>query len=209
MYTCTRRVTIVLASDCSSKTTGRTMTSTMALTILHNRLSTAELNSSSSHVALVRITMRLIPCTSTVRHRKSKSTTASSTREKATQRSQPLFNAEVSPSHASRASAQCVRRDCIRYFYQISDLSETAFVVISGGNPGYGTTTAAGKARRQASSQDMRFRIGVNPHGSHRPVPDNTLLYAGQSLHSQFPDYKYTKKTIPRAPASPRPPNWA
>jgi len=66
-------------------------------------------------------------------------------------------------------------------------------VVISGGNPGDGTTTAAGKARRQASSQDMRFRIGVNPHGPHRPVPDNTLLYAGQSLHSQFPDYKYTK----------------
>jgi len=143
MYTCISRVTIVLASDCSSKTTGRTMTSTMALTILHSRLNTAELNSSSSHVALVRITMRLIPRTSTLRHRKSRSTTDSTTRAKATQRSQPLFNAEVSPSHASRASAQRVRRDCIRYFYQISDL--TAFVIISGGNPGDRITTAEGK----------------------------------------------------------------
>lgn len=42
-----------------------------------------------------------------------------------------------------RASAQRVRRDCIRYFYQISDL--TAFVIISGGNPGDRITTAEGK----------------------------------------------------------------
>ena len=67
---------------------------------------------------------------------------------------------------ASRASAQRVRRDCIRYFYQISDL--TAFVIISDGNPGDRITTAEGKNPATAITIE---HASVERHQSLRLAP--------------------------------------
>ena len=107
------RRTMTRPVDFSSKTTGSTTASRMALKIWHMRRRTGTLKSVSSHLARVRSTSFRTPCTMPSCSSRSKTTAASTTSTKAAQRSSASPVAEVRPSHSSRACVQRFRSVCI------------------------------------------------------------------------------------------------
>ena len=107
------RRTMTRPVDFSSKTTGSTTVSRIALKIWHMHRRTGTLKSVSSHLARVRSTSRRTPRTIPSCNSRSKTTAASTTSTKAAQRSSVSLAAEVRPSHSSRACVQRFRSVCM------------------------------------------------------------------------------------------------
>ena len=103
---------MVRTSERSSKTTGSTTASRMALNTWQTLRRTRTLKSVSSQLARVRSTNRRTFRTKSSRQRKSKSTAKRMTSRKATQRSQPP-ESEETPNQPSRMSVPRFRIDCM------------------------------------------------------------------------------------------------